>query len=332
LLVRTWGRFQQVDATTFTVDDGSGLNIKCTVAPGTFLYSGWQYVCVVGASSLYKFNASIYPPLVLVRDIEVLLPAYPCEMIYIPAGSFLMGNNGAEPYSYCQELPQHSVYLPGYWIGKYEVTRGEYQQFMSAGGYSNPAYWSSAGWSWKVSSGRTQPSYWAPVQDWGMGAFTQTDSHPVVGVSYYECEAFCNWAGGHLATEAQWEKAARWTGSYPNVYPWGNTWDPEKCNNYYDHNAAGGGYQKYQTAPVGSYPSGVSPYGLHDMAGNVWEWVQDWYVSYPGSPCPFNYTGSSRVLRGGGWSSYVARYARCAYRLDNYPDYYWNDGGFRLAR
>ena len=138
LLVRTWGRFQQVNATTFTVDDGSGLNVRCTVAPGTFLYSGWQYVCVVGASSLYKFNASIYPPLVLVRDIEVLLPAYPCEMIYIPAGSFLMGNNGAEPYSYCQELPQHSVYLPGYWIGKYEVTRGEYQQFMNAGGYSIP--------------------------------------------------------------------------------------------------------------------------------------------------------------------------------------------------
>jgi len=140
---------------------------------------------------------------------------YPGQMVYIPAGSFLMGNNGAEPYSYCGELPQHSVYLSGYWIGKYEVTRGEYQQFMNAGGYSNPAYWSSAGWSWKGS--RTQPYYWAEQQDWGTGTFTQTSNHPVVGVSYYEAEAFCNWAGGHLPTEAQWEKAARWTGSYPNV-------------------------------------------------------------------------------------------------------------------
>jgi formylglycine-generating enzyme required for sulfatase activity len=204
------------------------------------------------------------------------------KMIYVPAGSFPMGNNGQEPYTYANELPQHSVYLSGYWIGKYEVTRGEYRAFMTA-------------------TGRAQPYSWNAVQDWGTGSFTQTDNHPVVGVTWYDAEAFCTWAGGHLPTEAQWEKAARWTGSYPNVYPWGNTWDAEKCNNYYDHNAAGGGYQKYQTAPVGSYPSGVSPYGLHDMAGNVWEWVQDWYVSYPGSTCPFNCTGSYRVLRGGSW-------------------------------
>ena len=71
------------------------------------------------------------------------------EMVYIPAGSFLMGNNGSEPYTESDELPQHEVYLSGYWIGKYEVTRGEYRQFIDAGGYSNPAYWSSAGWNWR---------------------------------------------------------------------------------------------------------------------------------------------------------------------------------------
>ncbi len=255
----------------------------------------------------------------------------PGDMVWIPAGSFLMGNNGSEPYSYSRELPQHSVYLSEYWIGKHEVTRGEYRRFMEAGGYSNSAYWSSAGWSWKVSNGRTEPYYWAADQDWGTGTFTQTDSHPVVGVSYYEAEAFCAWAGGHLPTEAQWEKAARWTGSYPNVWPWGNVWDAEKCNNWYDHNSAGGGYQRYQTAPVGSYPSGASPYGLQDMAGNVWEWVADWYVSYPGSTRPFDYTGSFRVLRGGGWGSGDGG-GRCAGRDDDDPGSWNNDNGFRLVR
>lgn len=135
---------------------------------------------------------------------------YPGEMIYIPAGSFLMGNSGNEPNIYDRELPQHSVYLPGYWIGKYEVTRGEYAQFMNAGGYSTPSYWSSDGWIWKTSYGISAPLYWPAEVCWYYPCpFTQTDSHPVVGVSYYEAEAFCNWAGGHLPTEAQWEKAAR---------------------------------------------------------------------------------------------------------------------------
>lgn len=266
-------------------------------------------------------------------------------MVYIPAGSFPMGNNGAELYTYDNELPQHSVHLSGYWVGKYEVTRGEYQQFMNAGGYSNPAYWSSAGWSWKGS--RTQPDCWAAQQDWGTGPFTQTDSYPVVGVSYYEAEAFCNWAGGGLLTEAQWEKAARWTGSYPDVYPWGNVWDVEKCNNYYHHNAAGGGYGKWQTAPVGSYPSGTSPHGCQDMAGNVYEWCKDWYLSnYYSQTPPGGWvdpqgppSGAYRVLRGGGWYNADVSFCRCAFRVFDCPrsNYFWYYGywsyyGFRMAR
>ena len=433
LLVKIWGKYQQVDATTFTVDDGAKLYIKCTVPSGTFLNSGWQYVMVTGISSLYMFNSSIYPPNLLVRDIDVLSPVeavsvpgtptgsttptlnvsetyttsgstctqghtveysfnwgdgtsspwststssshvwsalgtktvavnarcqvhtsvtaasaglsvnvvdntYTGEMIYIPAGSFLMGNSGVgndASYSNSSELPQHSVSLSAYYIGKYEVTRGEYRAFMNAGGYSTQSYWSADGWSWKVNNSRTEPSCWANSQDWGTGTFTQTDSHPVVGVSYYEAEAYCNWAGGRLPTEAEWEKAARWTGSSPNVYPWGNTWDQEKCNNYYDTNPAGGGQYRYQTAPVGSYPSGASPYGCQDMAGNVWEWVQDWYKSYPGSSSPFDYTNSYRVLRGGSWSSdgYGGYGSQCASRSSGTTPYYdWDDYGFRIAR
>ena len=276
--------------------------------------------------------------------VEQVLPPAPCEMVYIPAGRFLMGNNGSEPRSNSNEFPQHSVYLSGYWIGKYEVTRGEYRRFMEAGGYSNPAYWSSDGWRWKstawsydrgtiVGPPRAQPDLWAAEQTWTTGqTFTQTDSHPVVGVTYYEAEAYCAWAGGHLPTEAQWEKAARWTGSYPNVYPWGNVWDAEKCNNYYDHNSAGGGYLRYQTAPVGSYPSGASPYGLQDMAGNVYEWVAAWYVSYPGSTSPFDYTGCCRVLRGGGWGYGDYYDLRCAGRSSYEPYIWYYDYGFRLVR
>jgi len=270
----------------------------------------------------------------------------PMEMIYIPAGSFLMGT----PDSYASyhaefEHPQHSVTLSGYWIGQHEVTRGEYRQFMNAGGYTNSAYWSTDGWSWKGS--RTQPSlYWADSQEWGSGWFTQTDNHPVVGVSYYEAEAFCNWAGGHLPTEAQWEKAARWTGTHPNIYPWGDAWDVEKCNTFLDHQGAGGGYLKFQSAPVGSYPSDVSPYGCQDMAGNVFEWCKDWFaIGYysqiptggwidPQGPEWFD-SSTWRVLRGGSW--YTPDFGegvstRCASRFDWHPSFYSFDGGFRLAR
>jgi len=257
---------------------------------------------------------------------------YPGQMVYIPAGSFLMGNSGTGNDAingHSDEFPQHSVYLSGYWIGKYEVTRGEYRQFMQAGGYANPAFWSTDGWTWKGS--RTEPRYWAPQQDWGTGTFTQTDNHPVVGVSYYESEAFCNWAGGHLATEAQWEKAARWTGSHPNVYPWGDVWDAEKCKSPCDSL-----YPGWQTAPVGSYPSGASPYDCQDMAGNAWEWCQDWAKSYPGNANPFDYADRYRVVRGGGFWYFdgdcgVSRY-RCAFRY--YGDSPGYDGGygFRIAR
>ena len=316
LLVKTWGRYQQVDATHFTIDDGSGLDIRCSIAPGTTLSSAWEKVIVTGISSVYKSNSATYLPMVLVRDIQVNLPiTCSTEMIYIPGGSFQMGNNGSEPYSYPDELPQHSVYLSGYWIGKYEVTRGEYRAFMKA-------------------TGRPAPRYWDAVQTWQTGqTFTQTENHPVVGVTWDDAQAYCAWAGGRLPTEAEWEKAARWTGIYSNVYPWGNTWDAEKCNNYSDYNFAGGGYGRFETSPVGSYPSGSSPYGCQDMAGNVWEWCADWYKSYPGSTSPFDYTDSDRVLRGGSWNNSDSYY-RTASRIGSSPGsawyFYWY--GFRMAR
>ena len=262
------------------------------------------------------------------------------EMVTIAAGSFLMGNTGDEGFEGPEEFPQHPVYLPTYQIGKYEVTRGQYRRFIEAGGYEDPDYWSPEGWKWKQSDvivyagmhgkfrqvarpnrsePRREPEHWAAEQEWiGHGfnhpRFIQTDDHPVVGVTYYEAEAYCTWAGGRLPTEAEWEKAARWDekSQHANIWPWGDTWDPEKCNNPEDRNPVAGGYRTNQSAPVGSYPEGASPYGCMDMVGNAYEWVADVARSYPGNPSPFVHEGS-HFVRGGCWDDGPLN-VRCAYR------------------
>ena len=266
------------------------------------------------------------------------------EMVPIPASPFLMGNNGNEPFSSVAELPQHEVDLPAYQIGKYEVTRGQYRRFMQDDGYEDSSYWSEAGWKWRQDSKRTEPAQWAVVQEWvghgyGPHRFTQTDKHPVVGVTYFEAEAYCKWAGGRLPTEAEWEKAARWTGTHSNVFPWGDQWDPEKCNHLKDSNPAGGGMERLQSAPVGSYPDGASPYGCMDMVGNAYEWVADWFKSYPGAKRPVDYTGERRFPRGGCWDD-GPNNNRCAYRGWSLPPDQSGPGperdcdfiGFRVAR
>lgn len=323
--VRTWGRVTSVSP--FRISDGRA-EIEVTGLSDLDL---GDYLWVEG-----DWNGSTLAVSQATRRAIAYKCASRTEMAYVRAGAFQMGNSGiGNDWSWGSpdEYPQHSVDLPGFWIGKYEVTRGEYRRFMDAGGYSNAAYWSSTGWTWRVSNSRTQPNYWAATQTWSPGqTFAQTDSHPVVGVSYYEAEAFCRWAGACLPTEAQWEKAARWAGDHPNVYPWGDTWNAQKCNNYNDDNPAGGGFGWCQTAPVGSYPSGMSPCGAHDMAGNAWEWCKDWYKSYPGSGSSFDYTGSFRTLRGSSFQDYYGNGSlRCAYRFINYPYYCDHGGGFRLA-
>ncbi|MCC6446338.1 MAG: formylglycine-generating enzyme family protein [Armatimonadetes bacterium] len=255
-----------------------------------------------------------------IKEQDVPLPGGgSVRMVYVPAGRFQMGDNGNEGYSALNEFPQHSVSVKGYWIGKFELTRGQYRAFIDAGGYQNRAYWSAEGWAWKEAQSGIRPDILVDRQTWGTppGAFTQTASHPVVGVTYYEAEAFCKWAGFRLPTEAEWEKAARWDWSKngkdgrPNVYPWGDIWDSqvnsdriEKCNNWEDYD-----YPGYQTAPVGRYPAGISPFGCHDMAGNAWEWCQDWYEETYYNQKPLggwvNPLGPAqaahRVLRGGSW-------------------------------
>ena len=379
LLVTTTGRVTYVDPTGAFIylNDGSGLNDGNTLGSGgtavlgvralvtgDLLWVSGAYTTVTGVSTIEtvagdKVRAIKMLPTGGVEEDYALPGGGSIRMCYVDPGSFAMGNSnvGNDATYYSSDSygkPQHQVTLSGYWIGKYEVTRGQYRKFVDASGYSTRSYWSTAGWTWK--GGRLLPDYWDPPADWwnpGTGyGFTQMEDYPVVGIYYHEAEAFCNWAGLHLPTEAQWEKAARWTGSHPNIYEWGDAWDYDKCNNVYDHNSAGGGYARYQTAPVGSYPYDRSPYGCRDMAGNVSEWCKDYfggsyYSTYPVNSWPSDpqgpATGTSWVLRGANWSSvnqpqytgnYVANYARCAYR--GYTNctltYYSSRYGFRVAR
>jgi formylglycine-generating enzyme required for sulfatase activity len=233
-------------------------------------------------------------------------------VIRIPAGTFTMGST-----ENADEKPVHQVYLDEYYIDKYEVTNRQYRKFCDATRRTYPSDPDFLG----------MPDYFASRPD-----------HPVVNVSWNDAAAYCTWAGKRLPTEAEWEKAARGTDS--RKYPWGNS-EPtgQRCNladrntDYSWSTQDDDGYAR--TAPAGSYPAGASPYGCLDMAGNVWEWCDDWYgENYYASSASNNPTGPSsgsrRVLRGGSWN-YGARYLRCSYRYWFEPSYRNYGLGFRCA-
>lgn len=172
---------------------------------------------------------------------------------------------------------------------------------VPAGGYTNLEYWSAEGQKWLKGSKAAAPGYWGD-QGWNQPEL------PVVGVSFYEAEAYAKWPGKRLPTEKEWERVAR--GSKGRVYPWGDEFDREKCNTSESDIRS--------TTPVTKYPNGVSPEGCYDMAGNVWEWTAS------------HYDKDRYVLRGGSWSFNHVN-ARCAYRYGNFPFYRTFDVGFRCA-
>ncbi len=198
-------------------------------------------------------------------------------MLYIPGGTFQMGSTGIR----LDEEPIHAVTLSPYWIDSTEVTNAMYMQCVEEGKCSPP----------DSSESHTRSSYY------GNTAF---DNYPVVYVSWRDAQNYCEWAGKQLPTEAQWEFAAR--GTDGRIYPWGNTSPTCDDANYWLNDSSNGCVG--DTAEVGSYDSGKSPFGVYDMAGNVWEWVYEYYGSYasksqtdPQGPT----TGNYRVLRGGSW-------------------------------
>ena len=241
-------------------------------------------------------------------DIATRLPARKvnlkdgAEMVLIPAGPFQMGDPGSSVN------PCHTVDLTDYYITKNAVTVRRYKLFCAA-------------------TGRQMP----PAPDFNRG--WSKEDHPMVCVPWEDAQAYCHWIGGNLPTEAQWEKAAR--GTDGRTYPWGATWSLRRLQCSRDKLGDVGG-----TLPVGSFPTGASPYGVLDMAGNVWQWCADWFAPdfwssrFAAVIDPENQSlgdRQNRVLRGGSWFFNNPLHFCCSYRNWNAPDLRLHDVGFRCV-
>ena len=272
------------------------------------------------------------------------------ETVLIPPSAFIMGTD-IEPfygtilpqstYAKLNEAPMHVVDLGPYLIDRYPVTNAEYEVFVQATGHPKPPHWKNG----KILFGEA--------------------NLPVVNVSWYDANAYAQWAGLRLATEAEWEKTAR--GADGRIYPWGNyflrdssTDDANEETKEHEEEdtkskgkkKSGSGIEQWkkdnaqsnmaqiltiQLTPVGNRPASASPYGVHEVAGNVWEWTSDWYQPYEGNPHrDRDYGEQHKILRGGSWlearDETAQRYFRCANRLHAPPDYAASNIGFRCVR
>ena len=296
-----------------------------------------------------------------IGDLRIKDPLNPI-MVNIPASKFQMGTSAEDEKMlkeqkvefYSDEKPAHQVYLSEFSIAKYLVTNFEFRAFYEAKGYEEEKLWSKEGWLWRIGKfdsdlswiedkdtrkiyedwlknrpqeKRNQPFFWGDPK-W------DAPNLPVVGVTWFEAEAYTKWLSAEtglnyaLPTEAQWEKAAR--GPKNSLWSWGNVWDENKCNNTEPENSLG------KTSSVGIYPQGIWEGGPDDMIGNVWEWCADlWqadiYSKREGEvkdPTGAK-DGDLRVLRGGSWS-HDGGSARCAYRARRDPDSFLSSFGFRV--
>ena len=239
----------------------------------------------------------------------------PSDRILIPAGEFQMGcdwdHNGGYACPFF-EIPLHTVFLDAYQIDAKEVTNGQYAQCVASGVCSVPRY----------STSNTRAAYY------GNADFAD---YPVIFVDWYQAHDYCLWAGGRLPSEAEWEKAARGS-SDTRAFPWGDSLPNCDTANYASEflNFCVG-----DTSMAGSYPANASPYGVLDMSGNVWEWVNDWYSdSYYDSSPDLNPTGPAdglfRVKRGGAWNT-IDIGIRVAERSQDLPTDEFDYVGFRCA-
>jgi len=327
----------------------SWLTIICCVALGLLVMAGTAWAAERPTERVLpapEVNASAVvwrtpaPPAEPQAGDVWVNPKDEMEMVYIPPGEFTLGTSEAQLAAWLKdhpndkrewfkgEQPQCRVRLPGYWMGRTEVTDAQYRRFVQATGQGAPGDW----------EGGQVPS--------GLERF------PVVNVSWEDARAYCAWAGMRLPSELEWEKGAR--GTDGRVFPWGEAWDSRRCRNL--ETVSGKQYTSpYQwvadlrgwldahdvdregPAAVGSYPVGASPYGCLDMAGNVWEWCSDWwdegaYRRYAQGDLTPPKSGTFKVVRGGSWDNVDPGFFRCAshFRIGPADRYFSN--GFRCVR
>lgn len=216
-------------------------------------------------------------------DLSAITGRDGAPLVLIPAGPFPMGVPKGDRDGGRDEYPNHVVMLDAYYIDKFEVTNGRYWEFVRATGHRPPQHPKDP--TRNLWHGTVPPESIA--------------DRPAINVDWFDAEAYCKWAGRRLPTEAEWEKAAR--GTDDRRFPWGNVEPTHKHLNFNQR------WQGEKTLmPVGSYEAGKSPYGVYDMAGNVWEWVADWYDAYYYEKSPARNpkgpaTGTRKVLRSSGW-------------------------------
>ncbi|CUS37218.1 conserved exported hypothetical protein [Candidatus Nitrospira nitrosa] len=233
-------------------------------------------------------------------------------MVEVPTGSFPMGVPPGDRDGGRDEYPRHEVVLDTFLIDQFEVTNGRYLEFIKSTGH-------------RVPQNPTNPTR----NLWQGGTITESlAERPVINVDWFDADAYCKWAGKRLPSEAEWEKAAK--GTSDRRFPWGNVEPTAKHLNY---------NQKWigekTLMPVGSYEAGKSPYGVYDIVGNVWEWVNDWYDAryYEKSPSknPLGpQEGTKKVIRGAGWQNETPT-VRIFTRVDSDPTMRNESTGFRCA-
>lgn len=238
-------------------------------------------------------------------------PADGSILLLVPPGEFLAGGP-----SYSEGGGPFKVDLPGYYLGIHPVTNAQYKRFVDATGHRPPdeAFYGEPVWKKKWLRATTFPP--------------EKANHPVVCVSWEDAQAYSKWAGLRLPSELEWEKGAR--GVDGREFPWGKDRDLAKCRNRENRGSE-------TTCSVWSYPEGCSVWGQYQMAGNVWEWCEDWYdgeayTRYKSGDLTAPVNGSCRVLRGGAWNQVVAGAFRCAFRFRDDPACRHDGHGFRCAR
>ncbi|MFJ8964590.1 ergothioneine biosynthesis protein EgtB [Lentzea sp. NPDC102401] len=260
----------------------------------------------------------------------------PVTEVFIPGGPFEMGTSD-EPWALDNERPAHAVHVDSFFIDTTPVTNGEYAQFILAGGYDDRRLWTEEGWEHRTNAKLVAPRFWQREENsFVRTAFGVTEpivpDEPVVHVCFHEAQAYATWAHKRLPTEAEWEKAARFDTATGKTrrYPWG---DEEPTEAHANLNQ-----RHLRPAPVGAYPAGASPSGVHQLIGDVWEWTSSDFGPYPGFEV-FPYKEYSevffgpdyKVLRGGSFGTDKSA-VRSTFRNWDYPIRRQIFSGFRCAR